>query len=74
MGPADEGPLPEEGSAALPEPGAIDGLRETRWAPRVPEGATAPSFVVDASWPKPLPNDWRIGQVGGIAVDSDDDI
>ena len=30
--------------------------------------------MVDASWPKPLPNDWRIGQVGGIAVDSHDNI
>ena len=27
----------------------------------------APTFAVDASWPKPLPNNWIIGQVGGIA-------
>ena len=45
-----------------------------RSASRVPAGASAPSFVVDPSWPKPLPNDWRISQVGGIAVDSDDNI
>src|SRR4051794_5370676 len=29
-----------------------------------------PSFAVDASWPKPLPNNWIIGQVGGITADS----
>jgi hypothetical protein len=61
-------------AAALREAGAADRLGETRWASRAPAGTTAPSFVVDASWPKPLPNDWRIGQVGGIAVDSHDNI
>ena len=45
-----------------------------RSASRVPDGATAPSLVVDPSWPKPLPNNWRIGQVGGLAVDSHDNI
>ena len=29
-----------------------------------------PTFAVDASWPKPLPNNWILGQVGGIAVDA----
>ena len=28
-----------------------------------------PTFTVDASWPKPLPNNWIIGQIGGITVD-----
>ena len=28
-----------------------------------------PTFAVDASWPKPLPNNWILGQVGGITVD-----
>ncbi len=45
-----------------------------RSAPRVPEGASAPSFTIDPSWPKPLPNNWRISQVGGIAVDQHDNI
>ncbi len=31
--------------------------------------AGAPKYVVDASWPKTLPNNWIIGQVGGLAVD-----
>jgi len=28
-----------------------------------------PTFAVDAAWPKPLPNNWILGQVGGITVD-----
>jgi hypothetical protein len=59
---------------ALDAAGAVERLGDTRWAPKTASGASAPSFVVDASWPKPLPNDWRIGQVGGIAVDSHDNI
>jgi hypothetical protein len=33
-----------------------------------------PAFHVDASWPKPLPNEWIVGQVSGIAVDARDHI
>jgi DNA-binding beta-propeller fold protein YncE len=28
-----------------------------------------PQYQVDATWPKPLPNQWLIGEVGGLAVD-----
>jgi DNA-binding beta-propeller fold protein YncE len=34
----------------------------------------APKFQVDAFWPKPLPNNWILGQVSGIAVDRFDRI
>ena len=30
-----------------------------------------PKFEVDAAWPKPLPNNWILGQVGGITTDKD---
>ena len=48
----------------------------------VGDGATAqqtpaqgtPRFVVDPLWPKELPNNWLVGQVAGIAVDSQDHI
>jgi len=33
-----------------------------------------PRYEVDAAWPKPLPNNWLIGQVGGLAVDKHDHI
>jgi hypothetical protein len=33
-----------------------------------------PKFQVDAMWPKPLPNKWILGQIGGIYVDSRDHV
>jgi DNA-binding beta-propeller fold protein YncE len=33
-----------------------------------------PRFAVDPTWPKPLPNNWLVGQVAGIAVDRHDRI
>ena len=59
-------------SSALPGD-TIERLAE-RSAPRLSEGASAPSFIVDPTWPKPLPDNWRIGQVGGLAVDQHDNI
>src|SRR6516162_378520 len=42
---------------------------------RAQSGETAiPRFQVDALWPKPLPNNWLLGQVGGITVDRFDRI
>src|SRR2546425_11083367 len=32
------------------------------------------SYAVDAAWPKPLPNNWTLGQVAGIAVDARDHV
>jgi DNA-binding beta-propeller fold protein YncE len=40
-------------------------------APAMAEG---PHFKVDASWPKQLPNNWIIGQIGGMTVDAQDHI
>lgn len=34
----------------------------------------APVFELDPSWPKPLPNNWGIGIVWGVAVDSRDHV
>src|SRR6202040_4340537 len=34
----------------------------------------APKFEIDTSWPKPLPNNWIFGQIGGIYVDKDDNV
>ena len=33
-----------------------------------------PQFQVEPFWPKPLPSNWILGQVAGIAVDKDDHI
>ena len=34
----------------------------------------APEFELDTSWPKPLPNNWGLGQVWGVAVDARDHV
>ncbi len=39
-----------------------------------PAHAASPLFRVDPFWPKPLPNNWILGQVGGMAVDDRDNI
>jgi DNA-binding beta-propeller fold protein YncE len=33
-----------------------------------------PHYVVDATWPKPLPGKWILGQVSGVAVDAQDHV
>jgi hypothetical protein len=33
-----------------------------------------PGFVVDPSWPQPLPNNWLLGQIGGLYVDQHDHV
>lgn len=33
-----------------------------------------PRFQVDPFWPKPLPNNWILGQIGGLAVDAQDHV
>src|SRR4029434_4594333 len=38
------------------------------------QAQTAPRYLFDPGWPKPLPNKWKIGGVTGLAVDKNDDI
>jgi DNA-binding beta-propeller fold protein YncE len=40
--------------------------------PLFADGGT--NFAVDPSWPKPLPHNWILGQIGGIATDAQDHI
>ena len=41
-------------------------------APEETAAAGPPTFTYDPSWPRPLPNNWALGDVWGVAVDSDD--
>ena len=38
------------------------------------DAANVPHFMVDPFWPKPLPNNWILGQVSGLSVDSEDNV
>src|ERR1700722_2294928 len=33
-----------------------------------------PTFEVDPSWPKPLPNQWVTGGIGGVCIDAQDHV
>ena len=39
-----------------------------------PAAAEGPEFAVAPNWPKPLPNNWILGQVAGVAVDALDNV
>ncbi|MBI4545874.1 MAG: fumarylacetoacetate hydrolase family protein [Gemmatimonadetes bacterium] len=39
-----------------------------------PDPDRAPVYEVDPFWPRPLPNNWILGQVAGIAVDARDHV
>ena len=55
---------------AAARPGALSATPQaTAKAP-----VAVPSFQVDPYWPKPLPNDWMVGNVVGVAVDSHDNV
>ena len=43
-------------------------------AAAAPAHAVSPAFRVDPFWPKPLPNNWILGQVGGMSIDAQDNI
>jgi hypothetical protein len=40
----------------------------------LPAQVTAPKYEVDASWPKPLPERWVLGGLGGVCVDAHDHV
>jgi len=42
-------------------------------AQNAPAGGT-PTFGVDRSWPRPLPNKWQLGPVSGVSVDRQDHV
>jgi len=70
------------GSAQSPKPdaktlaatGILERLAERTGVYAVAPGAKVPGFIADASWPGRLPNNWLIGQVGGLYVAPDDHI
>ena len=45
------------------------------FAPTSPRAqSAAPKFEVDVSWPKPLPDRWVLGGLGGVCVDAQDHV
>jgi hypothetical protein len=59
---------------ALAATGMIERLAERTGVYGVAPNATTPGFIADAGWPQKLPNNWIVGQVGGLYVAPDDHI
>jgi hypothetical protein len=60
--------------AALTALLAVFGIWQLQIGVAQADRSDRPGFSVDPFWPKPLPHQWQIGQVPGIAVDKDDNI
>ena len=52
---------PTSGAEALRKAGVLERLAGSAAAPN-----GGPGFVLDPAWPKPLPNNWIIGDIGGL--------
>ncbi len=64
----------DSGSDALKNSGALDRLVKKTGVYNASSTGKTPGFVVDPSWPQPLPNHWLLGQIGGLYVDQHDHI
>ena len=54
--------------------GSLDRLFKKTGVYKTSSTGKTPGFVVDPSWPQPLPSNWLLGQIGGLYVDQHDHI
>jgi DNA-binding beta-propeller fold protein YncE len=64
----------EPDSNILKSSGALDRLIKKSGVYNTSSTGKTPGFVVDPSWPQPLPNNWLLGQIGGLYVDQHDHV
>lgn len=62
------------GDNVLAQNGVISRLMADTGVWHKAPGATTPDFVIDPSWPQPLPHHWLLGQIGGLFVDRHDHV
>ena len=65
---------PKPDAKTLAATGILERLAERSGVYAVPPTAKVPGFIADAGWPQKLPNNWIIGQVGGLYVAPDDHV
>jgi DNA-binding beta-propeller fold protein YncE len=65
---------PRPDPKTLAASGILERLAERSGVYAVPSTARVPGFIADAGWPQKLPNNWIIGQVGGLFVAPDDHV
>ena len=56
----------DPGSDALKANDALERLAKRSAVYHSSATGKTPGFVADPAWPEPLPNNWTIGQVGGV--------
>jgi hypothetical protein len=61
-------------SNLLKSNGSLDRLYKQAGVYNASSTGKTPGFVVDPAWPQPLPNNWLLGQIGGLYVDRHDHI
>jgi DNA-binding beta-propeller fold protein YncE len=67
-------PARADEASPLKDSALLDALqKQTGVYDRSNSGKT-PEFVVDPTWPQPLPHSWLLGQIGGLYVDHHDHI
>jgi DNA-binding beta-propeller fold protein YncE len=59
---------------SLAASGILERLADRSGVYAVPPTAKVPGFISDAGWPQKLPNNWILGQVGGLYVAPDDHV
>src|SRR5436305_12409464 len=65
---------PKPDYKTLAATGILERLADRSGVYDVPQTAKVPGFIADAGWPQKLPNNWIIGQVGGLYVAPDDHV
>src|SRR5215469_10173359 len=58
----------------LKNSGALERLLKQTGVYNVSRTGKTPNFVVDPAWPQRLPNNWILGQLGGLFVDRHDHV
>src|SRR5215831_988467 len=58
----------------LKNSGSLDRLFKKSGVYNTSSTGKTPNFVVDPSWPQQLPNNWLLGQIGGLYVDVHDHV
>ncbi len=61
-------------SNLLKNDGSLDRLFKQAGVYNASSTGKTPGFVIDPAWPQPLPNNWILGQIGGLYVDPHDHI
>jgi hypothetical protein len=67
-------PTRAEDAGALKKSQILDQLLKQTGVHDKSKTGQSPDFVVDPTWPRPLPHNWLMGQIGGLYVDHHDHI